>query len=181
MKIVVLTGSPHKEGTTSVLVNQFVAGAQEAGHEVYQFDAAFKKVHPCIGCAVCNGGEKDCVFKDDMNIIAPKLIGADLIVFASPLYYYSATAQLLAVVSRFYGIDCKLKGAHKKAVLLVTGTNTAEWAMKGIVVSYQEALQYLEWHDCGTVLAKGCPTKEAIEQTDFPEQAYRLGKEWVNF
>jgi len=53
MKIVVLTGSPHKDGTSAFMAENFMKGTVEAGHEVFRFDTAFKKIHPCIGCDNC--------------------------------------------------------------------------------------------------------------------------------
>ncbi len=79
MQIVVLTGSPHANGTTSVLAEQFIKGAQAKGHEVYRFDAAFKNIHPCLGCDSC-GMSGPCVHKDDIeNELIMKLVDADLI------------------------------------------------------------------------------------------------------
>ncbi|KHD36756.1 flavodoxin [Clostridium acetobutylicum] len=176
MKIVVLTGSPHKDGTSSLLTERFIEGAKEAGHEVYRFDSAFKKVHPCVACNKCKCGEKPCIFQDDMVELFPKLIEADLITFVTPLYYYGMSAQIKTAIDRFYSINNMLRGADKKAMLIVTGTNSREWAMKGIAGSYTEALKYLQWQDCGQLLAKGCPAREDLEKTDYPQQAYLLGK-----
>lgn len=66
MRIVVITGSPHKRGTSALLADEFIRGAEEAGHRVYRFDTAFECVHPCIGCETCECGKKPCVFKDGM-------------------------------------------------------------------------------------------------------------------
>ena len=106
----------------------------------------------------------------------PELEKAELVVFASPLYYYSATAQLLSVVARFYAIDKRLKGSGKKTILISSGTNPSDWAMLGIQRNYEEALMYLEWTDIGRVLARGCKTREDAEETGFGKQAYELGK-----
>ncbi len=64
MKILVITGSPHKAGTSEVLAEQFIKGAEKAGHEVFRFDAAFKDVHPCIACEKCHTTDTGCAFKD---------------------------------------------------------------------------------------------------------------------
>ena len=116
------------------------------------------------------------MFQDDMVELWPELEKAELVVFASPLYYYSATAQLLSVVARFYAIDKRLKGSGKRAVLISSGTNPSGWAMIGIQRSYKEALMYLEWKDIGCVLARGCKTREDAEEKGFGRQAYELGK-----
>lgn len=86
MKIVVITGSAHKNGTQNCLAENFIKGASETGHEIYRFDAAFKNVHPCIGCDHCYKTGDGCVFKDDMMELNHKLIEADAVVFVSPIF-----------------------------------------------------------------------------------------------
>lgn len=84
MKIVVITGSPRKTGTSALLTDEFIRGAKESGHEMFRFDAAFKDVHPCIGCEKCEQGKKKCVFEDDMQILIEELLIADIVVFVTP-------------------------------------------------------------------------------------------------
>ena len=91
MKIVVLTGSPHEKGTTSVLADAFISGAKEAGHEIYRFDAAHKSVSGCIACNSCENGENPCVFEDDMQELIPHLLDADMVTFVSPVFYSGFT------------------------------------------------------------------------------------------
>lgn len=176
MKIVILTGSPHKKGTSSVLVDNFIKGAETSGHEIFRFDCAFKKVHPCIGCDKCECGKNSCVFKDDMLELYPKLIGADMIVFSTPLYYHAMSAQIKMTIDRFHGIDNCLKGTGKKAVLLVSAADEHEYAANGVIGNYEETLRYLQWQDCGKVLGLGCNTKEDILKTNYPKEAYKLGQ-----
>lgn len=176
MKIVLLTGSPHKTGTSRLLAEKFMEGAKDAGHEIFLFDTAFSNVHPCIGCDKCECGEKECVFKDDMLILYPKLIEADLIAYATPLYYHGMSAQLKTVIDRYHGIDKQLCGAGKKAVLLVAGASRSTWVMDGIEATYETDLRYLGWKDCGRILAIGCYSREDIEKTDYPDKAYKMGR-----
>ena len=93
MKIVVLGGSPNKKGSTHILADCFRQGAEEAGHAVEMIDIAHADIHPCIGCIHC-GYEGPCVQKDDVEIIRKKILDADMLVFATPLYYYGMSAQL---------------------------------------------------------------------------------------
>ncbi len=72
----VLTGSPRKQGTTALLADNFVEGAQRAGHAIVRFDAAFRDVHPCRGCNACQRGESPCVLGDDMQQPSPELTRA---------------------------------------------------------------------------------------------------------
>ncbi len=158
-----------------MLAEEFIKGAAEKGGDVFKFDAAFKKVHPCIGCLKCNRGDNECVFKDDMLELYPELLAADVVVFATPLNYHTYTAQLKAAIDRFHAKDKFLCGANKQAVLLATGANPNAWVMNGINACFETSLRYLGWKDAGRVLAIGCAKREDIELTGFPKKAYELG------
>ena len=174
MKIVTITSSPHRKGTTDVLASAFCRGAEEAGHEVFRFDAARERVQPCLACDACRRTGA-CVQKDGMESLMPRLLEADGIAFVTPLYYYGMSAQLKAVIDRFYARNSDLAG-KKRTVLLAASYDAEDWTMAALERHYETILRYLGWEDAGRVLAVGCGDRAAIEQTDFPEQAYRLGK-----
>lgn len=176
MKITVLTGSPHKNGTSAYMAASFISGVKDAGHEVYRFDAAFKNVHPCIGCDKCECGKNSCVFQDDMQEAYHHIMEADMIVFVTPLYYHNVCAQLKTVVDRFHGIDDLIRGTGKKAALIVTAADSRDWIFDGIKVAYTTTLRYLGWEDAGQVLANGSYRLEDLKGTDFVAQAYEFGK-----
>ena len=176
MKIVVLTGSPHRNGTSFVMADALIRGAEEAGHIVYRFDAGLKEVHSCIACDNCGRGDAPCVLEDDMQELIPQLLAADLVVFVSPVYYSGFTSQLKAVIDRFYGIDQLLCGAEKSAALLVCAADTEIRTTRGIQAVYEEAMHYLKWKDLGQIFAIGCAARGDIEQTDYPEKVYQFGK-----
>ena len=174
MKVLVITGSAHKNGTSAYLAQKFIEGAAESGHEVFRFDAAFKKVHPCIGCDKCQSAGS-CAFQDDMNELNPKLLEADAVVFVSPIYYYGLNAQIKMVIDRFYANDAKLHGSKKAAIMLTMADTTAESA-EGALGSFKGMTKYLEWEPVGSVVATNSWTLELLQKTDFPRQAYELGK-----
>ena len=99
MKIVVLKGSPNINGSTAMLVDNFIKGATEAGHTIDEIDAAHSNISPCIGCVHC-GYEGECVLNDDMDKIRQKILDSDMLVFATPLYYYGMSAQLKTLIDR---------------------------------------------------------------------------------
>ena len=175
MKIVVLTGSPHVQGTTSVLADEFVAGAQEAGHEVVRFDTAQMQIHPCTGCDHCKKVEETCIFKDDMLQVYPKMKEAEAVVFVSPLYYFGVTAQLKSTIDRFYAINLKLRENPTKAYLLAAGADVDDWAMDGLTAHMKTMCRYLNWEFKEGVLALGAGVPEDLENTDYPRQARELG------
>lgn len=174
MKILVLTGSPRKNGNSSTLADNFIKGAEEAGHTVVRFDAAFKKVHPCIACNKC-GMDGPCIFKDDFDFVRENIVDADAVVFATPMYYFGISAQLKAVIDRFYAINGKIH-RPKKAVLLMTYANSAASEAEPIKKHYKVLLNYLGWQDAGQVIASGVWPVGAIKNTDYPQKAYELGK-----
>ncbi|WP_295089576.1 flavodoxin family protein [Ruminococcus sp.] len=175
MKVLIITGSAHKNGTTAYLTEQFIKGAEETGHEIYRFDAAFKDIHPCIACEKCHDGTLGCVFKDDMQELNPHLIEADTIVLVSPIYYYGFSAQLKAAIDRFYANDAVLHG-NKKAVMMVTMADTSIKTANGSIESFKGMTDYLEWEIAGTVIGVNCMTLDMLKNTDYPQQAYELGK-----
>ena len=174
MKILVLTGSPRKGGNSATLADNFIKGAEEAGHKVVRFDAAFKNVHPCIGCNKCEM-DGPCIFKDDFEFVREHIVDADAVVFATPMYYFGISAQLKAVIDRFYAINGKIH-RPKKAVLLLTYANTSDSEAEPIKKHYEVLLNYLGWQDAGQVIASGVWPVGAVEHTKYPQKAYELGK-----
>ena len=117
-KILILKGSPRRNGNSAILSEEFARGAEEAGCSVEKIRVANKKVAGCLGCNACyrNGGA--CVQKDDMAEIREKMLAAYVIVLASPIYFYSMTAQMKAVIDRTYAFYSQLDG--KTFCFLVT-------------------------------------------------------------
>jgi len=121
MKIAVFNGSPRK-GTTSKMIQAFREGAEAAGHQVDEYQVGRMKIAGCLGCEYCHTkGEGACVQKDDFEKILPAYKEADMIVFASPIYYFTMTAQMEAAIQRVYCIG-KLLNAKKAALLLTSGS-----------------------------------------------------------
>ena len=122
MKILLLAGSPRKNGNSSAMADAFTQGAESAGHQVVRFDVAGMDISGCKGCEYCHTqGDGQCIQQDDMYKIYPHLADCDMIVFASAVYYWTLTAQLQAVLHRFYAIGKPAK-ATKFAMLLSSGS-----------------------------------------------------------
>lgn len=173
MKITVITGSPHKAGTSALLADKFIAGAEKNGHKVFRFNAAFKNIHACTGCNAC-GMNGPCVFKDDIEReLMPELLDSDMIVLVTPLYYYDMSAQLKTVIDRFYSRTYDING--KQSVLLAAGGSNTPLTMRSIAKHYETLAGYMHWQDRGRVLAPGCPTRETVAKTEYPQKAFELG------
>lgn len=174
MKIVVITGSPHKNGTSALLADEFIRGAEEAAHEIFRFDAAFEKVEPCIGCDKCRKTDGTCFRNDSMKKLVPHLSGADAIVFVMPVYYFGIPTQMKAVIDRFYAPESTMMG-NKKVILLATAYNPDQAVMDSLISQFGQIISYMKWEDAGKVLACGCGTREQIEDSKYPEETYKLG------
>lgn len=175
MKIVVITGSAHQNGTSAALADEFIKGVSEKGHNIYRFNAGVKNVHPCIGCNHCHETDKGCVFKDDMTELNPHLLEADMIVFATPIYYYNMNAQIRCVIDRFYANDAALH-KNKKAILITTMADTSPKSAEASNVSFTHTLEYLGWENAGILNGIGLWKVESLDGTDYREQAYKLGQ-----
>ena len=175
MQITVLMGSPNRNGSTAILAEAFARGAQESGHTCEILDVCRMNVSPCIGCVRC-GYEGPCVQKDDTEQIRQKLLASDMVVFATPLYYYGMTAQLKAVVDRFCAYNGSLHRRHLKSALLAVAWNADDWTFEALLAHYKTLVRYIGLEDRGTVLGCGCGTPSMTKRSEYPQQAYRLGK-----
>ena len=173
MNIVVITSSPRKKGNSNLLAEEFCRGA--AGHNLFRFDAAHKKVAPCLACEKC-GCKDPCVQQDDFRELREPLIAADMVVFAAPVYYFGMCAQMKAVMDRFYSVNAHLRGKGKKAALLLTLADSSAGTDAPSVAQYKAMISYLGWEDAGQIIATGVWGKGDAARTDFPAQAHALGK-----
>lgn len=175
-KIVVLNGSPRMKGNTSALIREFTRGAEEAGHEVIRFDLQKMDIHPCLGC--CQGGkdpESPCVQKDDMRNIYPHYRQADMVVLASPLYYWTVSGQLKCAFDRLFAVaecDPDYANPKKECALLMAAEG---YEFEETVYWYDGLMGHLGWTDRGKVLCGGVMAAGEIEGDPKLEEAYQLG------
>ena len=151
MKIAVLNGSP-KVGNTAAMVNAFAEGAKEAGHEVEILHVGKMKIGGCLACEYCHTkGEGKCVQKDDMEKVMPAYKDADMVVFASPIYYFDVSAQLSAAIQRVYAIGKPAKAT--KAALLLSSASPNPY--DGAIATYKGILAFTGIEDAGIITAAG--------------------------
>ena len=162
MKITILNGSPRLENTAA-MVSAFAGGAREAGHEVEIIHVGRMKINGCLGCEYCHTkGEGRCVQTDDMEKVLPAYLDSDMVVFASPVYYFGLTAQLSAAIQRVYCIG-KPRKAVKAALLMSSGSpKTGE----GAVVTYKAMTGYMGIADAGVYALAGdeCRNPEKLAE-----------------
>lgn len=175
MKILVITGSPRKNGNSNTLAESFIKGAQEKGHNIVRFDSAFKNVHGCIACDKC-GMNGNCVFDDDFTFVRDNIIDADMVVFATPIYYFAMSSQLRTVIDRFYSVNTKISNTPKKTAILIAYADTSKVTVEPTIMHYKAMTNYLGWTDLGQIVASGVWQQGAVNNTKFVQQAYELGK-----
>ena len=177
MKILILTSSGNKHGSSNMLAEAFIRGAGEAGHTVTEYDVQRADIRPCTGCGAC-GMAGPCVQKDDFENELKDLIRThDMLVFVMPVYYYNFPAQLKVVIDRFYSFTMELTAMHKKTALLSVawdGDNTDVFDV--IEAYYRKLCDYMHFQDLGMVMGGGCGTPEMTKRSGYVEEAYALGR-----
>ena len=175
MKIVVLQGSPNRRGSTWLLADAFRRGAEGAEHTVEVIEVAHADIRPCTGCVRC-GYEGICVQKDAVEDIRQKILGADMLVFATPLYYYGMSAQLKTLVDRFCAFNASLTRKHMRSALIAAAWNSDSWTFEALAAHYKTLVRYLDFKDMGMILGGGCGTLSMTRSSRYIQHAYELGK-----
>ena len=173
-RIVILVGSIRKGGNTDLLAQAFAEGAGK-NNMVEIVSVADYKVNPCIGCNSCFTREgNQCFQKDDMTEIYEKLKSADMVVIASPVYFYGISAQLKAIVDRLH-TPMRNEFQVKKLALLLVGAATLPELFDAIKLQYQLVLNFFHLEDAGMVLVRGVKDIGDIQGAKTLEEAYNLG------
>ncbi|MDE6373160.1 MAG: flavodoxin family protein [Clostridia bacterium] len=174
-KIIVVTSSPRKGGNSETLAQKFAEGAISSGNVVEFIAVRDIDLKFCTGCMYCQTHDK-CVLSDGMNTLYEKFQNSDVIVFATPVYYYSVCGQLKTFLDRLNPLYPR-KNKFKEVYLLATAAENDESAMDGAVKDIQG------WIDCfdgveykGVIRGIGVNEKGEIIGTDYPEKAYEAGK-----
>ena len=174
MNILILTGSPRKGGNTDLLVEAFAKGASQQ-HHVEVVSVHDYKVNPCMSCNACFKNKANaCVQNDDMLLIYEKMSLADMLVIASPVYFYGLSAQLKAVIDRLHN-PIRDTFRLKKMALLLVGAATLPELFDSILAQYRLCLNFFKLEDAGHVLVRGVKDKGDIMNTEALQGAIDLG------
>ena len=114
--------------------------------------------------------------KDDNQKVRAAMLEADMVVFATPLYYYGMSAQLKIVVDRFCAYNSSITRKHMKSALLTVAWNSDGWTFDALESHYQTLVRYLDFEDCGMVLGRGCGSPSMTKHSPYPKMAYELGR-----
>lgn len=176
-KIVILNGSPRKNGNTSALVKKFIEGAESAGNTVTEFFLDKMNINGCKGCF---GGHSSkvcpCVQKDDMAEIYPAVRECDIVVFATPLYYWNMSGQIRTAIDRLFALEegdgNLLRGHGRAGVLLMAAEG---YGFDDVLLYYEHLMEHLNWDNLGCVLAGGNGDIGDIDGKAELQKAFELG------
>lgn len=174
-KVYIVSSTPRKGGNSQILADEFARGAKEAGHTVISVNIRELNLQFCIGCLYCQSHSK-CALKDDMNNLYNDVQSADVLVFATPIYYYEMSGQLKTFLDRLNPLYPR-ENRFKDVYLLATAADSEQSAMDGAIKGIQG------WIDCfdgvrlaGVVRGVNAGDAGEIRNTAAPEQAYLMGK-----
>jgi len=178
MKILAVQGSPRKNGNTAALLKHYLAGLTEnhSQAEVKLINVAEKNIEPCRGCQSCRKSSRKCVINDEMQEFFPEILQADLLIFASPIYWWNITAQAKKFLDRFYALNFNDNFKGKKLAVLMTyageDPNSGAEIIKNM---FQDISDYLGMdfiHSFG-VCTEDVPVADNLKAQ---EAVYNLGK-----
>ena len=177
-KIVILNGSPRKNGNTSALVKAFTEGAEGVGHTVTEFFLGGMDIHGCKGCFGGHSGrECPCVQHDDMDKIYPVVKDCDVVVLATPLYYWNMSGQLRTAVDRLFALEegdgNLLRGNGRASALLMAAEGRG---FEDVALYYDHLMEHLRWKNLGKVLCGGVMDVGDITGRKELDDARELGR-----
>lgn len=176
--IVILNGSPRQKGNTSMLVKAFTEGAESAGHTVTGFFLGGMDIHGCKGCFGGHSSrECPCVQHDDMDKIYPAVKDSDVVVLASPLYYWTMSGQLRTALDRLFALEegdgNLLRGNGRGSVLLMAAEGHG---FEDAVLYFDHLMGHLWWKNLGKVLCGGVMDVGDIQGRKELDEARALGR-----
>ena len=174
-KTLILSSSPRRGGNSDTLCNEFLRGAREAGFPAEKIFLGDKAIRYCTGCSVCSLYGKPCPQKDDMSEILDKMLAADVIVMATPVYFYTMSAQMKTLIDRCCGPYTEMK--NKEFYFIATAAEEDNGIMDRIVANFMGFLDCLENPTVkGTLFCGGVWHVGEVEGNPTLRQAYEQGK-----
>ena len=173
-KVLILSGSPRKGGNSDILCDEFMRGAIESGNDVEKIRVAEKKIDFCSGCYYCQKSGGLCAKKDDMAEVLQKIIDTDVLVLASPVYFYSIDAQLKALIDRTVARWTEVK--NKEFYYIVTCADEEKESQERTIECFRGYADCVEGAvEKGIIYGTGVYQKGEINNSPALKQAYEMG------
>jgi multimeric flavodoxin WrbA len=178
MNVLAVVGSPRKNGNTEILVTKIAEGARAGGACVDIIHLGGLQVRDCDGCHACWRG-RPCSKDDDMRQLYPRIVGSDIIVFGTPVYWYGPTALMKAFIDRFVYFNCQANHERirgKKAVVAIVLEEENESTWRPVMEFFEKSLAYLEMTLTEAIVVPGVGMAGAIlSRPDRLDEAFQLG------
>lgn len=178
-KVVLISSSPRRKGNSEILCNQFLKGAKEAKLDTEIIHLNDYSISPCIACEYCRSHNQRCFKKDDANSIIQKMIEADIWVLATPVYFYSMSAQLKTLIDRMFAREYEIREAKvkKKAYFIVTSGTDDKTNLLGTIESLRGFIKVLRTvEEAGIIYGTGAFRLGDAKQHPSYQEAYVMGK-----
>ena len=173
-KVIIVSSSPRKGGNSDLLCDEFAKGATEAGNEIEKIYVKDMKLNYCSGCGLCVGNKGQCSQRDDMEMVKAKLIAADTIVFATPVYFYTMSAQMKTFIDRLCYFYTLLP--NKEFYFIMTAADGEKAAMDRVLTEFDGLLACLDNPVLkGSVFGTGVWEKGAVKDKPVMKDAYTMG------
>ena len=174
--ILALSASPRRGGNSDILCDEFIRGAKDAGHTVEKIFLRDRRIEYCTGCGVCNDTHR-CVHNDDMRDILQKMVAADAIVMATPVYFYTMNAQMKTLIDRTVPRYTEI--SNKEFYFIVTAADSDRHALErtieGLRGFTQQCLEGAK--ERGILYGTSAWQMGEIRQTSAMQEAYTMGRE----
>jgi len=175
MRILIISSSPRRGGNSDLLCDQFILGAQESCHQTEKIVLKDKKINYCTGCCTCFDGGKCCSQKDDMAEVLEKMIAADVIVMATPVYFYTMCAQMKTLIDRTCSRYTEI--TNKEFYFIVTAAVKSKQAMGRTLEEFRGFTSCLNGaKEKGIIYGTGAWNIGDIKKSEAMKQAFELGK-----
>ncbi|NLH46012.1 MAG: flavodoxin family protein [Acholeplasmataceae bacterium] len=173
-KALILSSSPRRGGNSDILCDQFMLGAQEAGNQAEKIFLKDKNINYCLGCGACQK-TGSCVQNDDMDEILDKLVEADVIVMATPVYFYSMCAQMKTLIDRTCPVYTKI--SDKKFYIIATAADGSKDALDETITGFRGFFRCLDNpEEAGIIDGLGAWKIGDIKGHPAMKHAYEMGK-----
>jgi multimeric flavodoxin WrbA len=174
-KVLILSSSPRRGGNSDLLCDRFSAGARAAGHEAEKIFLKDRKILYCTGCGTCLNGKKRCPLKDDMAEILEKMIAADVIVMATPVYFYTMCAQMKTLIDRTCSRYSKI--SNKEFYFIMTAADSGKRAPEKTLEGFRAFTSCLDGaKEKGIILGTGAWNMGEIKDKPAMKKAYESGE-----
>ena len=170
-----MSASPRRGGNSDLLCDQFILGAKESGNQVEKIFLRDKEINYCLACDTCQGNGGNCVQKDDMIEVLDKIIASDVIVMATPVYFYTMNGQIKTLIDRTYSRYLAIK--NKEMYFIMTAADSKKQALERTLEGFRGFTSCLEGaKEKGTIYGAGAWNIGDIKESKAMNQAYEMGK-----